>query len=285
MWIKVHRAVGTAVCILTPHTSPIPPTLTSWWETHSVLFTYYHIPSESLWDSLGLAPLGVLVHRVPVRVPQTWRGRFYPPGVNLVSRPPPLSQARVPTEREVFSLVTPSTDTFCGMGDGAGRWPADCSPRASLIWPPESCPLPGPSAGAPGAEDVPRAPTTWPAGSDGRSLCPEASHAVAMSAGLGLILCPADCPLLVARALECPSFPFWPNRRTAHCSQSLLEGRDGLTSPGPGLGLFLGPVEAAMDCTEIKSSATAVTDLQCTLNGVQDERRDEALCALGKQAP
>ena len=36
--------------------------------------------------------------------------------------------------------------------------------------------------------------------------------------------------------------------------------------------------------TRIKSLATAVADLQCTMKGIQDQEQDEALCALGKQA-
>lgn len=107
--------------------------------------------------------------------------------------------------------------------------------------------------------DARLAPTAGPDGSDGSSLCLEVSHVVALSTGLGLILCPADCPLFVARGSGMSFLPLLTiNRRTAHYSQSLHQARDGLTSPGPGPGLFPGPVEAVMDCTKIKSSAAAV---------------------------
>ena len=97
---------------------------------HGCCSAYCHISLESLWDNLGWAPLGVLVHRVPTRRP-TDRQRWIlsTGGTRTGGKPglqaPSLSQARVQTEREFFSLLMPNTDTCCGMGDGVGRRLAD----------------------------------------------------------------------------------------------------------------------------------------------------------------
>lgn len=82
---------------------------------------------------------------------------------------------------------------------------------------------------------------------------------MALSTGLGLIPCPADCLLLWPGALECPSFPFdqigEQHTIASHSTRAVM---------GP-LGLlawvsFRGPVEAMMGCTKTRPSATAVTD-------------------------
>lgn len=138
---------------LTAQTSRGPPTLTSPLRNasyclHHCCFEFCRIFLESLWDVLGLVPLGVLVHGVPVRRPtdlQRWvvctggaRTRCKP-GLQAAA----LSGREFEQRNSFLARAQLNRFLWSGVGRGDSRKSLQL-PMPASTRPPEPCPLPSP---------------------------------------------------------------------------------------------------------------------------------------------